>query len=82
MNAIQGNSQNEIETRKNLRIQMSKALEQFDRQKIQEIQEKELSYRLSIVEKGSDEELALKIESLNMQEEKELVSLKKQIIEC
>lgn len=79
IDAIQGNSQNEIETRKNLRIQMSKALEQFDRQKIQEIQEKELSYRLSIVEKGSDEELALKIESLNMQEEKELVSLKKQV---
>lgn len=79
IDAIQGNSQNEIETRKNLRIQMSNALEQFDRQKIQEIQEKELSYRLSIVEKGSDEELALKIESLNMQEEKELVSLKKQV---
>lgn len=79
IDAIRGNSQNEIETRKNLRIQMSKALEQFDRQKIQEIQEKELSYRLSIVEKGSDEELALKIESLNMQEEKELVSLKKQV---
>lgn len=79
IDAIRGNSQNEIETRKNLRIQMSNALEQFDRQKIQEIQEKELSYRLSIVEKGSDEELALKIESLNMQEEKELVSLKKQV---
>lgn len=79
IDAIRGNSKNEIETRKNLRIQMSNALEQFDRQKIQEIQEKELSYRLSIVEKGSDEELALKIESLNMQEEKELVSLKKQV---
>lgn len=77
--AIRGNSQNEIETRKNLSIQMSNALEQFDRQHTLAIQEKELSYRLSIVEKGSDEELALKLESLNLQEEKELESLKKQV---
>ncbi|WP_298981604.1 phage tail tape measure protein [uncultured Parabacteroides sp.] len=79
IDAIKGNSKEEIETRNNLRIQMSNALLQLDMKRTKEIQEKELTYQLSIVEKGSEEELALKLEYLKLQEEKELDSLEKQV---
>lgn len=72
IDAIRGNSKEEIETRKNLSIQMSKELEKFDQEYADKREVANLKNKLASVEKGSLEELDIRIKLLKSQRDKEL----------
>ena len=77
IDAVKGYSKEEIETRKNLSIQMSKELEKFDREYELKRQTADITNRLSAAEKGSQEELDLRIDLLQLQRTKELKDAEK-----
>ena len=77
IDAVKGYSKEEIETRKNLSIQMSKELEKFDREYELKRQTADITNRLSAAEKGSQEELKARIDILKLQRDKELKEAEK-----
>lgn len=77
IDAVKGNSAEEIETRKNLAIEMSKSIENFDSAYQLSREKADLSNRLASVEKNSLEELDLRIDLLSVQEREELKAAEK-----
>lgn len=72
IDAVKGNSLEEIETRKNLGINMSNALLEFDRKADAERSKQDISNRIAIAEKGSLEEMDAKVKLLLIQRDEEL----------
>ncbi|MDD3038819.1 phage tail tape measure protein [Bacteroides sp.] len=70
--AIKGNSKEEIATRKNLAKEMQRELDDFSIKYNTDREKRDIDNALTVVKKGSQEELDLKIHQLELQRETEI----------
>lgn len=67
INSIRGQSKEEEETRKNLRLQMSKALQEFDDKHKIDVEKTDINNQLASVEKDTKKYLDLRLRMLDLQ---------------
>lgn len=75
--AVKGNSKEEIATRQNLAKEMQEKLDEFTIKYNSDREKKDVENALTVVKKGSKEELDLKLQQLELQRESEIDSAEK-----
>lgn len=77
IDAVKGQSSEEMQIRKNLAIQMSREVEKFDKEHDYKVKNQNLRNELEAVKKNSLEELNIRLSLLQLQQEKELKEAEK-----
>lgn len=75
--AVKGYSREEIATRKNLAKEMQRALDEYSIKYNSDREKKDIENALTVVKKGSKEELDLKLQQLELQRESEIDAAEK-----
>lgn len=75
--AVKGNSKEEIATRQNLAKEMQEKLDEFTIKYNSDREKKDIENALTVVKKGSKEELDLKLQQLELQRESEIDAAEK-----
>lgn len=75
--AVKGYSREEIATRKNLAKEMQRALDEYSIKYNSDREKKDIENALTVVRKGSKEELDLKLQQLELQRESEIDAAEK-----